>query len=122
MFIFLLILLALAIIIVAIIKFEIHPFLALFCGAILYGLMSGMPAELIISSITEGFGGVLGRIGLLILFGVVIGTFLEKSGGAFVIAQKVLSWVGKKSVMLGMMITGYISSIPVFGDSAFIML
>ncbi|WP_339922004.1 GntP family permease [uncultured Cyclobacterium sp.] len=122
MFIFILILLALAIIIVAIIKFEIHPFLALFCGAILYGLMSGMPAELIISSITEGFGGVLGRIGLLILFGVVIGAFLEKSGGAFVIAQKVLSWVGKKSVMLGMMITGYISSIPVFGDSAFIML
>lgn len=122
MFIFILILLALAIIIVAIIKFEIHPFLALFCGAILYGLVAGMPAELIISSITDGFGGVLGRIGLLILFGVVIGTFLEKSGGAFVIAQKVLSWVGKKSVMLGMMITGYISSIPVFGDSAFIML
>lgn len=122
MFIFLLILLALAIIIVAIIKFEIHPFLALFSGAIIYGLMAGMPAELIISSITDGFGGVLGRIGLLILFGVVIGTFLEKSGGAFVIAQKVLSWVGQKSVMLGMMITGYISSIPVFGDSAFIML
>jgi GntP family gluconate:H+ symporter len=119
---FLLILLALAIIIVAIIKFEIHPFLALFTGAIFYGLMVGMPSNLIIASITEGFGGVLGRIGLLILFGVVIGTFLEKSGGAFVIAQKVLSWVGEKSVMLGMMVTGYISSIPVFGDSAFIML
>jgi GntP family gluconate:H+ symporter len=122
MLVFVLILLVLAIIVVAIIKFEIHPFLALFTGAILYGLLAGMPTALIISSITEGFGGVLGRIGLLILFGVIIGTFLEKSGGAFVIAKKVLSWVGQKSVMLGMMITGYISSIPVFGDSAFIML
>jgi GntP family gluconate:H+ symporter len=122
MLLFLIILLALGFIIVAIIKYDIHPFLALFVGAIGYGLLSGMSTELIIQSITEGFGGVLGRIGLLILFGVIIGTFLEKTGGAFVIAQKVLSWIGEKSVMLGMMITGFILSIPVFGDSAFIML
>jgi GntP family gluconate:H+ symporter len=56
------------------------------------------------------------------LLGVIIGTFLEKTGGAFVIAQKVLSFIGEKSVMLAMMITGWILSIPVFGDSAFIMM
>lgn len=122
MLLFLIILLALAFIIVAIIRYDIHPFLALFVGAIGYGLLAGMSTDLIVQSITEGFGGVLGRIGLLILLGVVIGTFLEKTGGAFVIAQKILSWIGEKSVMLGMMITGYILSIPVFGDSAFIML
>lgn len=118
----LIILLTLALIIVAIIKFEIHPFLALFVGAIIYGLLAGMPAELILKSITDGFGGVLGSIGLLILLGVIIGTFLEKTGGAFVIAQKILSWIGEKSVMLAMMVTGYILSIPVFGDSTFIIL
>ncbi|MDA0195665.1 MAG: GntP family permease [Bacteroidetes bacterium] len=117
-----LVLLALAFIVLAIIKYDIHPFLALFIGAIGYGLASGMPGALILQSITDGFGGVLGRIGLLILLGVIIGTFLEKTGGAFVIAQKVLSWIGEKSVMLAMMITGYILSIPVFGDSTFIML
>ncbi|WPP49350.1 GntP family permease [Catalinimonas niigatensis] len=116
------ILLAFAFIIIAIIKFEIHPFLALFVGAIFYGLLAGMPAALIIQSISEGFGGVLGSIGLLILFGVIIGTFLEKTGGAFIIAQKILAWIGEKSVMLAMMVTGYILSIPVFGDSTFIML
>lgn len=119
---FLFILLAFAFIIIAIIKFDIHPFLALFVGAIFYGLLAGMPAALIVQSISEGFGGVLGSIGLLILFGVIIGTFLEKTGGAFVIAQKILSWVGQKSVMLAMMASGYILSIPVFGDSTFIML
>ncbi len=118
----LIILLALAFIILAIIKFDIHPFLALLVGAIMYGLLSGMSPELIVQSISEGFGGVLGSIGLLILLGVIIGTFLEKTGGAFVIAQKILAWIGEKSVMLAMMITGYILSIPVFGDSTFIML
>jgi len=118
----LIILLVLGLIIISIIKFDIHPFLALFVGAIIYGLLAGMPPELIVQSISEGFGGVLGSIGLLILLGVIIGTFLEKTGGAFVIAQKILGWIGEKSVMLAMMITGYILSIPVFGDSTFIML
>jgi len=118
----LVILLAFAFIIVAIVKYDIHPFLALFVGAILYGLLAGMPGELIVQSISDGFGGVLGSIGLLILLGVIIGTFLEKTGGAFVIAQKILAWIGQKSVLIAMMVTGYILSIPVFGDSTFIML
>jgi GntP family gluconate:H+ symporter len=118
----LIILIALACIIIAIIKFDIHPFLALFVGAILYGFMARMPGDLILQSITDGFGGVVGKIGLVILLGVIIGTFLEKTGGALVIAQKILSWIGEKSVMLAMMITGWILSIPVFADSAFVML
>lgn len=113
---------ALALILIAIVKFDIHPFLALFVGAILYGLMAGMPANMIVKSIQDGFGGVLGNIGLLILLGVVMGTFLEKTGGAIVIAEKVLSWIGEKSVTMAMMLSGYILSIPVFGDSTFIMM
>jgi gluconate:H+ symporter, GntP family len=112
----------LALILIAIVKFDIHPFLALFVGAILYGLMAGMPADMIVKSIQEGFGGVLGSIGLLILLGVVMGTFLEKTGGAIVIAEKILSWIGQKSITMAMMLSGYILSIPVFGDSTFIMM
>ncbi len=118
----LIILLALALILVAIIKFDIHPFLALFVGALVYGLMMGMPTELIIKSISEGFGGVMGSVGLLILLGVILGTFLEKTGGAMVIAEKVLSWVGEKSVNLSLMLSGWVLSVPVFGDSTIIMM
>ncbi|MBW3469043.1 GntP family permease [Arthrospiribacter ruber] len=114
--------LALAIILVAIVKFDIHPFLALFGTAIIYGLLAGMPGDLILQSISEGFGGVLGSIGLLILLGVIMGTFLEKTGGALVIAEKILRWIGEKSVTTAMLISGYILSIPVFGDSVFIMM
>lgn len=116
------IILALTIIILAIIKYDIHPFLALFVGAIGYGFIAGMPVELILQSITDGFGGVVGKIGLVILLGVIIGTFLEKTGGALVIAEKVLLWIGEKSVVMAMMITGWILSIPIFADSSFVMM
>jgi GntP family gluconate:H+ symporter len=122
MIILLFVLIVLALIVIAIIKFDIHPFLALFVGAILYGLLTRMPFDLILKSIADGFGGVMGKIGLVILLGVIIGTFLEKTGGALVIAQKVLAWIGEKSVMLAMMITGWILSVPIFGDSAFVMM
>lgn len=122
MIILLFVLLILALIVIAIIRFDIHPFLALFVGAILYGLLTGMPGDLILKSIADGFGGVIGKIGLVILLGVIIGKFLEKTGGALVIAQKVLSWIGEKSVMLAMMITGWLLSIPIFGDSAFVIM
>lgn len=122
MTILLFVILVLALIIIAIIRFDIHPFLALFVGAILYGLLTGMPGPLILQSITDGFGGVIGKIGLVILLGVIIGTFLEKTGGALVIAQRVLSWIGEKSVMLAMMISGWVLSIPIFGDSAFVIM
>lgn len=122
MFTLLIILAALALILVAIIKFDIHPFLALFVGAIIYGLMMGMEPEVIVKSISEGFGGVMGSVGLLILLGVILGTFLEKTGGAMVIAEKVLNWVGEKSVNLSLMLSSWILSIPVFGDSTIIMM
>lgn len=122
MIILLFVLLILALIVIAIIRFDIHPFLALFVGAILYGLLTGMSGDLILKSVADGFGGVIGKIGLVILLGVIIGTFLEKTGGALVIAQKVLSWIGEKSVMLAMMITGWLLSIPIFGDSAFVIM
>ena len=122
MIILLFVFLVLAIIIIAIIRFDIHPFLALFVGAILYGLLTGMSGQLILQSIADGFGGVMGKIGLVIVLGVIIGTFLEKTGGALVIAQRVLSWIGEKSVILAMMVTGWILSIPIFGDSAFVMM
>lgn len=122
MIILLFVLIVLALIVIAIIRFDIHPFLALFVGAILYGLLTGMSPDLILQSIAEGFGGVMGKIGLVILLGVIIGTFLEKTGGALVIAQRILKWIGEKSVMLAMMITGWILSIPIFGDSAFVVM
>jgi len=113
---------SLTFLIVGIVKFKIHPFFMLLLAAIGYGFITGMGAELIIASINSGFGDILGKIGLIILFGVTIGTILEKSGGAMVIATRILNLIGEKSVHLAMMITGYLLSIPIFADSALLMM
>jgi gluconate:H+ symporter, GntP family len=103
-------------------KLNLHPFLALLLTAIIYGLASGMSLDLIVTSINEGFGGTLGKIGLVIILGVIIGAFLEHSGGAYKLAETVLKVIGEKRVPVAMAIIGYIVSIPVFADSGFIIL
>jgi len=100
-----------------------HPFFALLIAAIGYGLLSGtMKPIQVISSINTGFGNTIGYIGIVILAGSIIGKFLEKTGGAFRIAHSALKVTGKKNVPLALSIVGYIVSIPVFCDSAFIIL
>jgi len=115
-------LLSLLLLIVGIVKFKIHPFFVLLLSAILYGLCTGMDITLIIDSINSGFGDILGKIGLIILFGVTIGTILEKSGGAMVVASRILKVIGGKSIHMAMMLTGYVLSIPIFADSALLMM
>ena len=100
-----------------------HPFFALLMAALGFGLLSGTmkPVE-VINSINTGFGNTIGYIGIVILAGSIIGKFLEKTGGAYRIAHSALKITGKKNVPLALSIVGYIVSIPVFCDSAFIIL
>ncbi|MEN8798840.1 MAG: GntP family permease, partial [Flavobacteriaceae bacterium] len=90
--------------------------------SILYGLVVGMPYQEIILSINNGFGNTLGKIGLIIFLGVIIGAFLENTGGAYSIAEKVLKFIGSKRIPSAMGIIGYVVSIPVFADSGFLLL
>ena len=103
-------------------RYRFHPFLALLFVAVFFGLLSGMPLSTIVESINEGFGGTIGQIGIVIIAGVIIGTFLEESGGAYAMANRILKLTGKKQVPLTMSIIGYIVSIPVFADSGFVIL
>ncbi|WP_162051772.1 GntP family permease [Pontibacter pamirensis] len=114
-------LLCVALIIFLTARLQVHPFLALFLVAIFYGFVTGMPLAIIVQSINTGFGETLGKIGLIIIFGVIIGAFLENSGGAYALAEKVLRLVGQKRVTVAMGIIGYFVSVPVFADSGFLL-
>ncbi|ASV30294.1 GntP family permease [Maribacter cobaltidurans] len=103
-------------------RLKVHAFMALLIVSLAYGLFSGMSYGDIITSINDGFGGTLGKIGLIIVLGVIIGAFLENTGGAFAIAEKVLKFIGKKRIITAMGVLGYIVSIPVFADSGFLLL
>ena len=68
------------------------------------------------------FGGLMTSIGLVIVFGTIIGTILEKDGAALRMAEVVLRIVGPKRPQLAMSMIGFIVSIPVFCDSGFVNL
>ena len=100
-----------------------HPFFSLLVAAFGFGAFSGtMSLEDVVKSVNSGFGNTIGFIGIVIIAGSIIGEFLEKSGGAFTLAQSTLRIVGKKNVPLALGIIGYIVSIPVFCDSGFIII
>jgi len=116
-------LLSVVFIVFATAKLKLHPFLALLIAAFAYGACCGrMSLGEVVKSVNLGFGETIGYIGIVILAGSVIGTFLEKSGGALVLARSIIKTVGQKNVPLAMSIVGYIVSIPVFCDSGFVIL
>jgi GntP family gluconate:H+ symporter len=117
-----LLLLSVALIILLTAKLNVHPFLALISASLIYAIFAGMPLPDIVMAINTGFGKTLGSIGLVIVIGVIIGAFLEYSGGAFKLAEVVLRLIGRQRVHEAMGIIGYLVSIPVFADSGFIIL
>lgn len=103
-------------------KWKWHPFLALLFVTVFYGIGTGIPTETILKTINEGFGGTIGNIGIIIIAGLIIGTFLEKSGGAQTLAHFLIHLIGEKRIHWAMGLIGYVVSIPVFADSGFIIL
>ena len=62
-----------------IMKTKIHTFLALILATVLVGVIGGIEFKQIVASITKGFGGTLGSIGIIIGFGVMMGQLFEES-------------------------------------------
>lgn len=115
-------LVAIALLIVLILKTKVPPFLALIIAAVTVGLIGGMDPNAIPGSITSGFGGTLGSIGIIIGFGVMMGQIFEKTGAAERMALTFIKLFGKKNEHWAMALTGFIVSIPIFCDSGFVIL
>jgi GntP family gluconate:H+ symporter len=79
-----------AFIVIATSKFKLHPFLTLILASFLTAFSYGLPSNEIAKTITGGFGGILGYIGLVIVLGTIIGTILEKSGAAITMAEVII--------------------------------
>ncbi|WP_312446185.1 GntP family permease [Lacrimispora sp.] len=120
------------ILIFLVLKTKIHAFLALIMASVIIGVAGGMPLVNvtlengktlgIVNSITTGFGGTLGSIGIIIGFGVMMGQIFERTGAAKRMAQTFLKLFGKKREEEALALTGFLVSIPIFCDSGFVIL
>ncbi|OHY99550.1 gluconate:H+ symporter [Salinicola sp. MIT1003] len=113
---------AIFVMIALVLKTRVHALLALVIAASIAGLIGGMPPNAVIGAITTGFGTTLSTIGLVIGFGVMMGRILEVSGAGQRMAYSILKLLGKEREDWAMALTGYIVSIPIFCDSAYVIL
>ncbi|WP_378739740.1 GntP family permease [Nocardia brasiliensis] len=116
--------LAIAVLLFAIIKVKLEPFIALLLTGLALALAAGLPVSKIVgtaikagdSLLETGFGGILGHIAVIIGLGTVLGAILERSGGADVLTGKLLNLFGEKGTPVAMGLLGLIFGIPVFFD------
>ena len=101
---------------------KLHPFVALLLAAFGYGVLTGMPVDQLLVSINEGFGDTIAYIGIVIVAGSIIGTFLKRSGAAAHLAASVLRLAGPRRIPATMGLVGYVVSMPVFCDAAYVLL
>lgn len=113
---------AIAIMVVAISKWHLHPFIAILLTALIFGIVSGIPLPQMTTLIGSGFSKIFAGIGLVIIFGTLMGTILEQSGAALKIADCIIKLLGKRHPVLSMALMGWVVSIPVFCDSGFVVL
>ena len=113
---------AIILMILMISKFKVHPFLALMSISLVLAIVAGIDLSKIPAMIGVGFSGTFKSIGIVIIFGMIIGTVLEKTGAALKLADMVVKLVGQRRPELAMLIMGWVVGIPVFCDSGFVVL
>lgn len=70
------------VIVISIVKFKLHPFLALLLASFYVGALMGMAPLKMISAIEDGIGGTLGFLAAVIGLGTILGKMMEISGAA----------------------------------------
>lgn len=110
------------VLIIMIMKTKIHPALALVISAALVGIVGGVEMKTIPGLITAGFGNTLAGIGLVIAFGCMMGQIMEESNAAKVMAHTFIKALKGKNEEVALALTGFLVSIPIFADSALIIL
>lgn len=112
----------LAVLLVLAIPLKVNAFVSLILSAATIGLLSGMGMEATVSGITSGFGNTVSKIGIIIIFGVILGQYLEDSRAAESLARSAVRAVGEKRSPIAMALSGYVISIPVFSDVGYVIL
>ena len=103
-------------------KLKWPAFFVLLVSSVMLALLTGIPLGDLGGLLGEGFGKTSASIGLLILFGSIIGVVLEHTRATERIAQSLMVYLQRLPLPYVLGSIGFIVSIPVFCDSAFVIL
>jgi GntP family gluconate:H+ symporter len=115
-------LVGIAVIVVLITRFSVHPFLALTVGSLVVAAIAGLPLGDAVDSFTTGFGSTAAGVGTLIALGAMFGKLLADSGGADQIVDTIVGRASTRSLPWAMAAVGALIGLPMFFEIGLVLL
>lgn len=113
---------SLFILLFGIIKLKMDSGVMMLITALITGILLGMPAKEMVSTVASGFGNMMAALGIVVGLGSILGGILAESGATDQLALAMLHKFGSKKANVALNGTGYLVSIPVFMGPAYIIL
>ena len=107
---------------VLIIKFKVHAFVALLIVSLLTALAAGIPVDKILPTLLTGFGNTLASVALLVGLGAMIGRLLEITGGAKVLADTLINKFGEQKAPFALGVAALLFGFPIFFDAGLVVM
>ncbi|WP_118138426.1 GntP family permease [Oceanicella sp. SM1341] len=101
---------------------RMHAFVALVLMSLVVAIVTGVPFADVVPTLLDGFGKTLASVGLLVGFGAMIGRLLEVSGGAQVLADRLVGLFGEKRAPLALGVASLLFGIPIFFDAGLVVM
>ncbi|MFC7404210.1 GntP family permease [Georgenia alba] len=114
---------AVALILVLVIGLRLHAFLTLVLVSLLTAFATGLPIGAMVDEVlVASFGGELGGVALLIGLGAMLGKLVEHSGGARVLAERMVALFGERRAPLGLGVASLAMGFPIFFDAGLVVM
>jgi GntP family gluconate:H+ symporter len=101
---------------------RLNAFVALTLTSLFVGAVSGMPLGSVVRAFQEGLGNTLGFIAVVIGLGTIVGKMLAESGGAEVVADRMLRLFGTRHVHWALALVAFVVGLPVFFSVGLVLL
>lgn len=92
-------------IVVLIVRFRVNPVISLVVGSLYLGLATKLGLDKTVETITKGFGDIMAEVGLLIAFGVLMGSILQELGAIERLVKHLLKLFGPKRLPYSLALT-----------------
>ncbi|WP_433799315.1 GntP family permease [Actinomycetospora sp. CA-084318] len=113
---------AVGLLLLLIMRFRLHAFVALVLVSVLTGLATGLPVGDLVDTLLDGFGSTLAEVALLVGLGAMLGKLLEVTGGAQVLADRLITVFGERRAPFALGVTSLLFGFPIFFDAGFVIL
>ncbi|GHC26155.1 gluconate transporter [Kushneria pakistanensis] len=113
---------AIAALLILVIRFKLHAFLALILVSLITAFATGIPVNQIVPTLVNNFGKTLGAVALLVGLGAMLGRLVENSGGARVLADRMIELFGERRAPLALGVASLLMGFPIFFDAGLIVM